>query len=203
MDPPALPVSGLTPIRVEKYLWSEENLKIMATITLNGHTVHTWGELPRIGLRAPNFLLTKSDLSDVDLSAFSGKKKILNIAVSLDTGVCASSARSFNKAAAGLGDTVILTITNDLPFAQKRFCEAEKIDRVITLSQLRNRDFGRAYGVEMLDGAFAGLLSRAIVILDENDIVIYREQVPEIGQEPDYSKALQALRAPHPNVKTA
>ena len=175
----------------------------MATITLNGSTVHTWGELPRIGSHGPNFILTKSDMSDVNLSTFKGKKKILNIAVSLDTGVCAASARAFNSAAAALGDTVVLTITNDLPFAQKRFCEAEKIDRVITLSQLRNRDFGRAYGVEMIDGALAGLLSRAVVILDENDAVIYREQVPEISREPDYTRALQALRSPHQNVKTA
>jgi thiol peroxidase len=191
----------LTPARGEKYLFDKENS--MATITLNGSTVHTWGELPRIGSHAPNFLLTKSDMSDVDLSAFKGKKKILSIAVSLDTGVCAAGARAFNAAAAGLGGAVVLTITNDLPFAQKRFCEAENINTVITLSQLRNRDFGRAYGVEMMDGALAGLLSRAVVILDENDTVIYREQVPEITREPDYARALQALRAPHPNVKTA
>ena len=164
----------------------------MNTITLKGKPVHTRGRLPRIGAHAPDFLLTKPDLTDVKLSDFRDKCKILNIAVSLDTGVCAASARAFN-AAARHADAVILTITNDLPFAQGRFCDSEKIDQIITVSQLRNREFGRNYGVEMIDGPLAGLLSRAIVVIDENDRVIHIEQVPEINQEPDYGRAIEAL----------
>ena len=167
----------------------------MAQLTFKGATVHTRGELPRVGARAPDFTLTKNDLTDVSLVDFKGKRKILSIAVSLDTGVCATSARVFNKAVAELPNTVVLTITNDLPFAQKRFCESEKVDKVVTLSQLRSRNFGRAYGVELMDGPMAGLLSRAIVVLDENDRVLYTEHVPEITSEPDYTKALEAVKA--------
>jgi thiol peroxidase len=133
-------------------------------------------------------------VSDVSLKDFAGKKKILNIVPSLDTGVCAASARKFNEAAVALSDTVILTISNDLPFAQDRFCAAEGIDTVITLSQLRNRDFGRLYGCEITDGPLAGLLARAIVVLDENNRVIYKELVSEITHEPDYDGALQVVK---------
>jgi thiol peroxidase len=164
----------------------------MASITFKGAAVHTKGSLPSPGAKIPDFLLTRADLADVRLADFRGKRKILNIVPSLDTGVCAASARRFNAEAAKLPDVVILTISNDLPFAQKRFCEAAGIDRVVTLSQLRNRDFGTLYGVEMLDGPLAGLLSRAILVVDENDRVLYAEQVPEIAQEPDYAKALAA-----------
>ena len=167
----------------------------MATITHKGSPIHTSGTLPPIGSTAPDFRLTRSDLSDVSLKDFAGRRKILNIVSSLDTGVCAASARRFNAEAAKLPGTVILTISADLPYAQKRFCEAEGIAVVVPLSQLRSRDFGRAYGVEIVDGVMAGLLARAVVVLDEVDRVVYTEQVPEIAREPDYGKALAAARA--------
>jgi thiol peroxidase len=152
------------------------------------------GELPKKGDKAPDFKLTRSDLKDVSLEDYAGKKKILNILPSLDTGVCAASTRRFNLEAAKLGNTVILTISNDLPFAQKRFCEAEGIKEVVALSELRTRDFGEAYGVRIADGPMAGLMSRAVLVLDENDVVVHAEQVPEIAQEPDYDAALAAAR---------
>src|SRR3954468_20675053 len=161
----------------------------MATITLGGNTIHTSGELPKKGQKAPDFLLRGADLGGVSLKDFAGKKKILNIVPSLDTGICAASARRFNQEAAKLDNVVILTISDDLPFAQKRFCEAEGIAAVIPLSEMRSRDFGRAYGVRITEGKMAGILSRAIVVLDQEDRVVYTEQVPEIVQEPDYEKA--------------
>lgn len=163
----------------------------MATITFKGNPIHTIGELPGIGSRAPDFILVNGELQNVSLDNFKGKKKILNIVPSLDTGVCAASARRFNQEATQFPNTVILTISRDLPFAQKRFCTTEGIDRVITLSDLRSRDFGKAYGVEIIDGPLAGLLSRAIVVLDEENRVIYAEQVPEIAQEPNYEAVLR------------
>ncbi len=166
----------------------------MATIKLGGNPIHTVGELPKKGDKAPDFKLTRSDLKDVSLEDYAGKKKILNILPSLDTGVCAASTRRFNVEAATLGNTVILTISNDLPFAQKRFCEAEGIKEVVALSELRSRDFGEAYGVRIADGPMAGLMSRAVLVLDENNVVVHAEQVPEIAQEPDYASALAAAR---------
>lgn len=166
----------------------------MATIALKGKPISTVGELPGKGTTAPEFSLTKNDLSDLRLADFVGKVKILNIVPSLDTGVCAASARAFNKAADSLGGVVILTISRDLPFAQKRFCEAEGIQSVVTLSELRDRNFGAAYGVEIADGPMAGLLSRAVVVLDGNNKVVYTQQVPEITQEPDYASALAAAK---------
>lgn len=166
----------------------------MASITLKGNPISTIGTLPAVGSKAPDFRLTKGDLGDVSLGDFAGKVKILNIVASLDTGVCASSARAFNKAADTMNDVVILTISRDLPYAQKRFCEAEGIKSVVPLSELRARDFGKSYGVEIVDGPMAGLLSRAIVVLDRNNKVLYTQQVPEIAQEPDYGKALEAAR---------
>lgn len=166
----------------------------MATIKLGGNEIHTVGELPKTGDKAPDFKLTGGDLKDVSLGDYAGKKKILNILPSLDTGVCAASTRRFNEEASKLGNTVILTISNDLPFAQKRFCEAEGIKEVVPLSELRSRDFGEAYGVRIADGPMAGLMSRAVLVLDENDVVVHAEQVPEIAQEPDYAAALAAAR---------
>ena len=166
----------------------------MATIKLGGNPIHTVGELPKKGDKAPDFKLTRTDLKDVSLEDYAGKKKILNILPSLDTGVCAASMLRFNVEAAKLGNTVILTISNDLPFAQKRFCEAEGIKEVVALSELRTRDFGEAYGVRIADGPMAGLMSRAVLVLDENDVVVHAEQVPEIAQEPDYASALAAAR---------
>ena len=165
----------------------------MATVTMGGNEIHTAGDLPAIGQRASDFRLTKADLSDVSLGDFSGKKKIMNIVISLDTGVCADSARRFNEAIAEHTDTVVLTISNDLPFAQDRFCKHEGIENVITLSQMRDKSFGKDYGVEIMDGPAAGLFTRAIVVLDEQDKVIYTELVPETSHEPDYDRALKSL----------
>jgi thiol peroxidase len=154
----------------------------------------TSGDLPQVGMNAPDFTLTRSDLSDVSLKHFQGKKKLLNIVPSLDTGVCAASARRFNEEAASVPDAVVITVSCDLPFAQKRFCEVEGIENVEMLSELRTRTFGESYGVRMVDGPLAGLLSRAVVVIDEHDKVTYTEQVPEIAQEPAYDKAIEALK---------
>jgi len=166
----------------------------MAQIIQKGNTVRTTGELPAVGSKAPDFRLTRGDLTDVSLANFPRKKKILNIVPSLDTRVCALSAKRFNQDIAAMENVVCLTISNDLPYAQRRFCDTEGIKNVIALSQMRDRKFGREYGVELVDGTMAGLLSRAVVVLDESDRVVYTEQVPDIGQEPDYASALQAVR---------
>ena len=166
----------------------------MASITLRGNAIHTKGDLPKTGEKAPDFLLTGGDLKDVSLATYAGKKKILNIVPSLDTAVCATSTRHFNEDAGKLENTVVLVISNDLPFAQKRFCTTEGLANVVPLSELRSRDFGEAYGARIADGPMAGLLSRAVVVIDEHDKVVYTEQVPEIAQEPDYAKALAAAK---------
>lgn len=165
----------------------------MAQVSFKGQPVHTVGELPAQGDAAPDFTLTKGDLSDVSLQDFAGKKKILNIVPSLDTGTCAASARRFNEEIKKYDDTVVLTVSGDTPFAQKRFCDSFNIDSVVTVSQLRNRAFGDAYGTTMTDGPLAGLLARAVVVLDENNAVRYTQLVPEIANEPDYESALQAV----------
>lgn len=165
----------------------------VAKITLKGNPVETIGELPAVGSKAPDFQLTKTDLSDVGLSAFAGKKKILTINPSIDTGVCQAAVRGFNQKVAERGDTVVLAISSDLPFAAKRWCAAEGIERVVPLSVMRGRGFAKEWGVLMTTGPLAGLVSRAVVVLDENDVVKYVEQVPEIAQEPNYDAALAAL----------
>ena len=165
----------------------------MAKITLKGNPVNTFGSLPETGQIAPDFLLTKTDLSDVKLSAFLGKKIILNIFPSLDTAVCAMSVRKFNAEAEKLPDTVVLCISRDLPFAHARFCTVEGLKNVIPLSVLRNDAFGKDYGVVITDGPMAGLLSRAVVVINAEGKVIYTEQVPDIVQEPDYAAALKTL----------
>lgn len=165
----------------------------MATITLKGNIVHTAGNLPETGQNAPDFWLVKSDMSELRLSELKGKRVILNIFPSLDTDVCAASVRKFNEKAVGLDNTVVLAISNDLPFAMGRFCSAEGIDRVITLSAFRNPSFGKEYGVEITDGPFAGLLARSVLVLDEQGKVIHSQLVPEIAQEPDYEAALSVL----------
>ncbi|MBU0936856.1 MAG: thiol peroxidase [Spirochaetes bacterium] len=167
----------------------------MATITLKGNPIHTGGELPKTGSKAPDFSLTGGDLADVGLAAFAGKVRILNIVPSLDTGVCAASARTFNKRIQELGGAVVLTVSRDLPFAQKRFCSAEGIDAVVTLSEMRDSKFGKDYGVTITDGPLAGLHSRAVVVVNAAGVVTYTEQVPEIGQEPNYDAALAAAKA--------
>ncbi len=166
----------------------------MATITLKGNPIHTRGELPVVGERAPDFRLTDADLSDVALSDFDGKVKILALVPSLDTGVCAASARRFNQEAGAFDGTVVLQISADLPFAQQRFCASEGLSNVIPLSTFRSPAFGEDYGVVITDGPLVGLISRAVVVLDRENRVVYTEQVPEIGQEPDYESTLQSAR---------
>lgn len=165
----------------------------MAKITLKGNPVNTFGELPAKGSKAPGFKLVKSDLSELSLDELKGKKVILNISPSLDTGVCATALRKFNQLAAAMDNTVVLAITKDLPFAQGRFCSAEGITNVTALSGFRNHSFGKDYGIEIVDGGFAGLYARSIVVIDGNGLVKYTQLVPEIAQEPDYDLALAAL----------
>ena len=165
----------------------------MATLTFKGNPINTNGDLPAVGQLAPNFKLVAADLKDLTLADFAGKKKLLNIVPSLDTSVCALSTRKFNEHAKAHSDTVILVISADLPFAQKRFCGNEGLDNVVTLSMMRSRKFARDYGVLLEDGPLAGLTARAVVVLDENNIVRHTELAPEIAQEPDYNAALAAL----------
>ena len=165
----------------------------MATITLGGNPINTIGNLPVKGVKAPEFKLTKTDLSDLTLSGLSGKRVVLNIFPSLDTDICAASVRKFNASASGLKNTVVVCASRDLPFAHKRFCVAEGLENVISASELRDSHFGKDYGVRIIDGPFSGLLSRAVIVLDEAGKVIYSEQVPEIAQEPDYEAALKVL----------
>lgn len=165
----------------------------MATITLKGSAIHTTGDLPKKGSQAPQFKLVRTDLSEVTLANFSGKKKVLNIFPSVDTGVCAASVRKFNKDAAGLSNVVVLNISMDLPFALQRFCGAEGIKNAEGLSAFRS-SFANEYGLKIADGPLAGLCSRAVVVLDEENRVLYTEQVPEIATEPNYEAALKTLR---------
>ena len=165
----------------------------MAKITLEGNPIETNGELPALGETAPEFLLVDSDLKDVSLSDFKGKKKLIDIVVSLDTGICATTAKTFDEAADKYPNAVMLVVSADLPFAQARFCGAESTNKVKYLSMMRNRNFAKDYGVLIQDGPLAGLTARSIVVLDESDRVVYVEQVPEIAQEPDYDAALAAL----------
>jgi thioredoxin-dependent peroxiredoxin len=167
----------------------------MSTITLKGTTIHTKGSLPAVGAKAPDFKLTRGDLSDASLADFAGKVKILNIVPSLDTSTCALSAKRFNQEIKKLEGAVVLNISRDLPFAQSRFCKAEGVDAVVPLSELRDLSFGEAYGAAIADGPMAGLLSRAVVVVDAADRVVYAQQVPEIGSEPDYDSALAAARS--------
>ena len=164
----------------------------MATIQLRGNPIHTTGELPAKGSIAPDFKLTKMDLSDASLSTYAGKKKVLNIFPSIDTGTCAMSVRHFNKDAAGAKNTVVLNISADLPFAQKRFCGAEGITNAETLSTFRS-PFATDYGLEIKDGPMAGLCSRVVIVLDEQNKVLYSEQVADIVNEPNYEAAMKAL----------
>jgi thiol peroxidase len=166
----------------------------MAKITFKGNAINTAGTLPANGASAPDFKLVKTDLSDVTLNNFKGKKLVINIFPSLDTGVCAASVRKFNAEAEKLPNTVVLCISRDLPFAHSRFCTTEGLNNVVSLSEYKDDSFSKAYGVKMTDGPLAGLLSRAVVVVNESGKVVYSEQVPEIAQEPDYEKALAALK---------
>ena len=166
----------------------------MAQITLGGNPTNTSGDLPAKGSKAPGFTLAGVDLVDFSMEKFAGKKLILNIFPSVDTGVCAASVREFNKSAASLDNTVVLCISMDLPFAQQRFCGAEGIENVVMASGFRNgAKFGSDYGVMLADGGFQGLFARAVVVVDENGEVTHTELVPEIGQEPNYEAALNAV----------
>lgn len=165
----------------------------MSEITFKGNKVNTIGQLPKVGDAAEDFKLVGTDLSVKSLGDFTGRL-VLNIFPSLDTGVCATSVRKFNEKAAELENTTVLCISKDLPFAHGRFCASEGINNVVNLSEFRNNDFGTAYGVTMVDGPLAGLLSRSVVVLDENKKVIYTQQVPEIVEEPDYDAALASLK---------
>jgi thiol peroxidase len=166
----------------------------MAQITLGGNPINTSGDLPAVGSKAPDFILTNTALGDVSLKDFAGKKVILNIFPSLDTDVCAASVRRFNSEVNNLENTAVLCISADLPFAMKRFCGAEGLDNVVALSAMRNRDFGKDYGIGIVDGPLAGVFGRAIVVLDENGNVTYTQQVPEIKEEPDYDAALKGVK---------
>jgi thioredoxin-dependent peroxiredoxin len=165
----------------------------MASVLLRGNPVNTNGELPKTGTKAPDFQLTATNLSIVSLKDYAGTKLILNIFPSIDTPTCATSTRSFNAKASGLENTKVLCISRDLPFAFTRFCGAEGLDNVICLSDFNTGNFGKDYGLEFVDGAFIGLHSRAIVVIDENGVIRYTEQVPNTSDEPNYEAALAAL----------
>jgi thioredoxin-dependent peroxiredoxin len=166
----------------------------MATITFKGRPIQTVGELPAVGSAAPDFCLTNGSLEDVTLATYAGKKKILSIVPSLDTGICAMSAERFDQDVAALDNVVLLNISADLPFAAGRFCESKSLKNIVSLSTFRAPTFADDYGVRITEGPLAGLTSRAVVILDESNQVIYTEQVPEIAQEPNYEAALAAVK---------
>ena len=166
----------------------------MATVTLKGNPIDVAGAFPQKGQKAPAFKLVAKDLKDVSLADYAGKRKVLNIVPSLDTAVCATSTRKFNEKAGSLANAVVLVISADLPFAAGRFCSAEGLENVVTLSTLRGREFMKAYGVEITSGPLAGVTARGVVVLDENDTVLHAELVPEITQEPNYDAALAALK---------
>ncbi|WP_295841313.1 thiol peroxidase [uncultured Apibacter sp.] len=165
----------------------------MATITLRGNEVHTLGNLPEVGNKAPDFILVDSDLSEKKLSDYKGKRVILNIFPSVDTDTCAMSVREFNEKVSEMNNTVVLCISKDLPFAQKRFCAAEGLDNVIPLSAFRS-DFGKDYRLEFVDGPLKGLFSRSVIVLNESGEVIYDEQVAETTHEPNYENVTAILK---------
>jgi len=166
----------------------------MATVTLGGDTVHTSGTLPTVGSSAPDFKLTATDLSSKSLNDYAGHNLVLNIFPSVDTGTCAQSIREFNKAASNLENTKVLCISKDLPFAMGRFCGAEGLDNVVSLTDYKDGSFGKTYGLDFTDGAFESLLSRCIVVVDAEGKITHTEQVSEIADEPNYEAALSALK---------
>ena len=165
----------------------------MATVTLKGGAIHTSGNLPATGTKAPDFALTANDLSTKKLNDFTGSKVVLNIFPSVDTGTCATSVREFNREASALNNTKVLCISRDLPFANARFCGAEGLNDVVSLSDFKTGDFGKTYGLDFIDGPLEGLHSRSVVVLDEKGTVLYTEQVAETTEEPNYKAALEAL----------
>jgi thiol peroxidase len=166
----------------------------MATITLQGKPLHTVGEMPAVGAKAPDFRLVKTDLGETTRKDYAGKQVVLNIFPSVDTPTCATSVRQFNARAAKQTDTVVLCVSKDLPFALKRFCGAEGLDRVVPVSDFRDPEFGKRYGLTLTDGPIAGLLARAVVVLGADGVVKHVQLVGEIANEPDYDKALAALK---------
>jgi thiol peroxidase len=166
----------------------------MADVLFKGTPAHTSGNLPKVGSPAPDFKLTAGDLSDVSLANFKGKKKLLSIAHSLDTGVCAAATRRFDEFARNRPDVVVLVVSCDLPFAQTRFCTGEGLKNVVTLSMMRDRHFAKDYGVLLTDSPLAGLTARATLVLDENDTVLYTQLGPELTVEPEYDRAFAALK---------
>ncbi|MEW1720999.1 thiol peroxidase [Streptomyces sp. NPDC093109] len=165
-----------------------------STVNFKGSPVNVSGDFPKVGAEAPAFELVAGDLSTATLTTFAGQRKVLNIFPSVDTGTCAASVRKFNEVAAGLENTAVLCVSADLPFAQGRFCGAEGLENVKTLSTFRSRAFVESYGVDLAEGPLAGLAARAVIVLDENDKVIYTELVEEISEEPNYEAALAALK---------
>lgn len=165
----------------------------METIYLQGNPCHTYGELPVVGSKAPAFNLAGKDLEEITLNEYMGKRVVLNIFPSLDTAVCAASVRRFNQEASKLQDTVVLCVSMDLPFAMKRFCTVEGLDNVVPASAFRAPQFGQDYGVQIVDGPLAGLLARAVIIVDKDGTVVYRDLVNEITNEPDYTGAIRVL----------
>lgn len=165
----------------------------MADITLHGNACKTNGELPAVGSAAPDFQLVDKELNDVTLATYAGKKKLISIVPSLDTGVCATSTKVFNERLGDRGDVVVIIVSADLPFAQGRFCGAEGVDNVTTLSMMRSRNFAKDYGILIQDGPLAGITGRAVLVLDEGGKVVYSQLVTEIGEEPDYGGAIAAL----------
>jgi thiol peroxidase len=166
----------------------------MATVTLRGIPTQTYGHLPPVGSKAPDFKLVGSDLQDVSLATYKGKKKILNIVPSLDTSVCATSARKFNDEAKTLENTIVLIVSSDLPFASERFVSQEKLSALVPVSVMRDQNFAKDYGVLITSGPLAGICTRAVIVIDEADKVIHTELVSEIALEPDYDKALRSIR---------
>lgn len=166
----------------------------MATVTLKGTPFKLSGDLPAVGSKAPDFRLVGTDMQDVSLASYKGKKKILSIVPSLDTPVCQAQTRAFNVKAADAANTVVLTVSADLPFAQKRFCSGEGLSHVATLSMMRGRNFAKDYGVMIAEGPLEGITARAIVVVDEHDKVVYTQLVPEIGHEPDYDAVFDAVK---------
>ena len=167
----------------------------MTQVTFLGTAIEVKGSFPKAGERVANFSLVAKDLADTELAAFAGKRKVLNIFPSVDTDVCATSVRHFNQSASTLDNTVVLCISADLPFAQARFCGAEGLDNVVTLSTMRGWAFKQDYGVDIASGPLAGLCARAVIVLDENNTVLYSQRVAEITTEPDYEAAIKAAQA--------
>lgn len=165
----------------------------MAKITLKGNEIHTNGQLPALNARAPDFILVDADLKDRTLRDYKGKRKLIYVVPSLDTSVCSLSTKKFNEAMQKHSEVIALIVSSDLPFAQKRFCGSENVNNVITLSMMRSKDFAKDYGLLIQDGPLAGICARAILVLDENDQIVYEELIPEIAQEPNYDKALAVL----------